>query len=93
MTVDGVAIATVVSQVISCILILITLFKSHDCYKLRLNDLKINKKAFFENLPIPKYINTDLQNQIKTAKPTDDIEQLICRLYGFTNEECMSISM
>ena len=51
------------------------------------------KKAFFENLPIPKYINTDLQNQIKTAKPTDDIEQLICRLYGFTNEECMSISM
>lgn len=52
MTVDGVAIATVVSQVISCILILITLFKSHDCYKLRLHDLKINKKAFFEIVKI-----------------------------------------
>ena len=39
-------------MVISCILILITLFKSHDCYKLRLNDLKINKNAFFEIVKI-----------------------------------------
>lgn len=52
MTVEGVAIATVISQIISCVLILITLFKSNDCYKLRIKQLKINKKAFFEIVKI-----------------------------------------
>jgi len=52
MTVDGVALATVISQVISCILILITLFKSNDCYKLRIRELKIHKQSFFEIVKI-----------------------------------------
>ena len=52
MTVDGVAMATVISQVISCILILITLFKSKECYKLSFKDLKIDKKSFFEIVKI-----------------------------------------
>lgn len=48
MSVAGVALATVISQVISCVLILITLFKSNECYKLRLSKFKINKKALIE---------------------------------------------
>lgn len=52
MTVDGVAIATVISQVISCVLILITLFKSKECYKLSFKDLKINNRAFWEIVKI-----------------------------------------
>ena len=48
MSVAGVALATVISQVISCVLILIALFKSNECYKLRLSKLRINKKALIE---------------------------------------------
>ena len=48
MSVAGVALATVMSQVISCILILLALFKSNECYQLRFNKLKINKKALIE---------------------------------------------
>lgn len=48
MSVAGVALATVISQVISCILILFALFKSNECYQLRFNKLKINKKALIE---------------------------------------------
>lgn len=48
MSVSGVAIATVASQVISCILILHTMIKTDECYKLSLNKLKINKKALLE---------------------------------------------
>ena len=45
------------------------------------------KKAFFENLPIPKWQNTQLQNQIKNAKPNDDIEHLVCKLFALSKEE------
>ena len=48
MSVAGVALATVISQVISCVLILNALFKSNECYKLRLSKLRINKKALIE---------------------------------------------
>ncbi len=48
MSVAGVALATVISQVISCILILIALFKSNECYQLRFNKLKISKEALIE---------------------------------------------
>lgn len=48
MSVAGVALATVISQVISCILILFALFKSNECYQLKFNKLKINKKALIE---------------------------------------------
>ena len=45
------------------------------------------KKAFFENLPIPKWQNTQLQNQIKNAKPNDDIEHSVCKLFALSKEE------
>ncbi|MBQ8292342.1 MAG: MATE family efflux transporter [Bacilli bacterium] len=48
MDVDGVAIATVISQVVSCILIIVTLCKTNECYKLNLKELKIYKKELWE---------------------------------------------
>jgi len=48
MSVAGVAIATVTSQIISCVLIMRTLLKSDECYKIRFNQLKINKHALWE---------------------------------------------
>ena len=48
MSVAGVALATVISQVISCVLILIALFKSNECYKLRLSKLRIDKNSLIE---------------------------------------------
>lgn len=48
MDVDGVAIATVVSQIVSFILIMRTLIKTDECYKFRFKDLKISKKEFWE---------------------------------------------
>ncbi len=44
MSVAGVAIATITSQFISCVLIMITLIKSKDCYQFRFKYLKISKK-------------------------------------------------
>ena len=43
MSVAGVAIATVVSQILSFLLIIITLMKSKECYKLKLKELNIYK--------------------------------------------------
>lgn len=48
LSVAGVALATVVSQILSCILILITLFKTNECYKLEIKKLKITKYALIE---------------------------------------------
>lgn len=48
MSVAGVAIATVISQAISCILVIITLFKTDKPYKLTLSELSINGKALKE---------------------------------------------
>ena len=45
------------------------------------------KKAFFENLPIPKYKNTELQKNIETASKTMDIENLVFKLYNLSQEE------
>ncbi len=45
------------------------------------------KKAFFELLPIPKWNNTDLQNKIKKATSSDDINHLVSDLYGLNEEE------
>lgn len=42
------------------------------------------KKAFFINLPIPKYTNSALQNWIETHK---DIENKIGELYGLEKDE------
>ena len=48
MSVAGVAIATVASQVISCILIMRTLIKSKECYKIELRKLKIKKDSLIQ---------------------------------------------
>lgn len=44
MDVDGVAIATVISQMISCVLVLSCLYKTEGVYRLRFKKLKINRK-------------------------------------------------
>ena len=44
LSVVGVAVATVISQMISCILVLRCLYKSEGSYQLRFSKLKINKK-------------------------------------------------
>ena len=48
LSVAGVAIATVISTIISCILILRALYKTNECYQFRFNKLKINKSALIE---------------------------------------------
>lgn len=48
MDVDGVAIATVIAQVISCILIMRCLLKSNEAYKFRLKKLHIYKEELIE---------------------------------------------
>ncbi len=45
------------------------------------------KKAFFENLPIPKYTNTTLQQQITIYGDDISIEKMIHKLFEFSNEE------
>lgn len=48
MDVDGVAIATVISQIISCFLIIRTLCKTTECYKLEFKKLKIHGRSLWE---------------------------------------------
>ena len=42
MGVDGVALATILSQAVSAILVMVTLLRSNECIKLRLSDLRIS---------------------------------------------------
>lgn len=48
LSVAGVAIATVISQIVSCILIMRTLLKTNESYKFRFSLLKIDKEALIE---------------------------------------------
>lgn len=48
LSVAGVAIATVISQIVSCILIIRTLLKTNESYKFRFSLLKIDKEALIE---------------------------------------------
>ena len=48
MSVAGVALATVTSQVISCIFIIRALMKTDNCYKFEIKKLKINRRALIE---------------------------------------------
>ena len=48
MSVAGVAIATIASQVISCILIMRALMKTDECYKIKLKQLRIDKTSLIE---------------------------------------------
>lgn len=52
MGVAGVAYATIASQFVSCILIMITLCKTKECYRFSFNQLKIHKRELFEILKI-----------------------------------------
>lgn len=44
MSVAGVALATIISQFISCVLIMITLYRTNECYQFRFKKLKISKR-------------------------------------------------
>jgi putative MATE family efflux protein len=48
MDVDGVAIATVISQLVSCVLIMRALIRTNECYKFRFKDLRLSKKELWE---------------------------------------------
>ena len=48
MSVAGVAIATVISQVVSCVLVMITLFKTKQPYRFRFHELRIDGQALWE---------------------------------------------
>ena len=52
MSVEGVAIATVISQVVSCIMIMWCLIKTNESYRFRFMDLKISSKELFAMLKI-----------------------------------------
>ena len=52
LSVEGVAIATLASQVISSIMIMWCLIKTTECYKFRFKDLKIHRKELFGMLKI-----------------------------------------
>lgn len=48
MSVAGVALATIISQALSCIFILTALFRTEECYQLKFSKLKISKEALIE---------------------------------------------
>lgn len=48
MSVEGVALATIISQIVSCILIMIALYRSKECYRFRFKELKISKDELIE---------------------------------------------
>lgn len=52
MGVEGVAIATMISQVVSCIMIMYCLIKTKEIYHFSLKELKISNKELFEMLKI-----------------------------------------
>ena len=52
MSVAGVALATVISQIISFVLIMVPLLKTNECYKVRIKELKIYKKELLELIKI-----------------------------------------
>ena len=52
MGVAGVALATVISQFLSFILIMTTLIKSKECYRFKFNELRISKKELFDIIKI-----------------------------------------
>ena len=48
MSVAGVATATIISQILSCVLIMITLMRTKECYKFSFRKLKISKRELIE---------------------------------------------
>ena len=62
MGVEGVAIATVIAQILSVVMVMKTMMRTDEVFKLRLSDLRINKKLLGEilNLGLPAGIQTCL---------------------------------
>lgn len=52
LSVAGVAIATVTSQALSCLMIMITLYRTDDIYQFRIKELKIHKKELLDIIKI-----------------------------------------
>lgn len=52
LSVEGVALATVISQIISCILIMRCLIKTKEIYKFSIKDLKVSGKELWEMIKI-----------------------------------------
>lgn len=52
MDVDGVALATIISQAISCILIMLCLMRTKECYKFSFKEMKLYKKDLLEMVRI-----------------------------------------
>ena len=52
LSVAGVAIATVTSQALSCLMIMITLYRTDDIYQFRFKELKIHKKELLDIIKI-----------------------------------------
>lgn len=52
LSVAGVAIATVTSQALSCVMIMITLYRTDDIYQFRFKELKIYKKELLDIIKI-----------------------------------------
>ena len=48
MSVAGVALATIISQFISCMLTMITLYRTKECYRFRFKELKIKKNVLLK---------------------------------------------
>ena len=65
MSVAGVAIATAISQLLSCIMILVTLIKSDTCYKLDIRKICIDKSILKQILRIG--VPAGLQTTVITA--------------------------
>lgn len=64
MGVAGVAIATITSQMISCVLVLICLYRTDSCYQLRFSKLRMNKIYLFQifQVGIPAGIQSTVIN-------------------------------
>ena len=64
MGVAGVAIATITSQMISCVLVLICLFRTDSCYQFRFSKLRINKNYLLQifQVGIPAGIQSTVIN-------------------------------
>lgn len=80
LSVAGVAIATIVSQVISCILIMRTLIKTDNCYKFSFANMKISKSALIEITKIG--LPAGIQSSIFSI--SNVIIQSSVNLFGYT---------
>ncbi len=84
--VEGVAIATVISQMISCVLVLRCLCKTDACYQLHFSKLSINGKYLRQifQVGVPAGIQSTVINfsNVPCSHPSTHLAQCDGRLYG-----------